>query len=173
MEYDLFDYFLKWLIPFVCSGLFAAIVIPMWNRYKHGRDAELKDKWNVYAQETKNDIEAFKIESKKKDVELEKKIVDVQTALLDKIEQNTAGIRQAILQSHLRELIIDGKMYLKNEYITLEQLADYEERFLTYKTLGGNGHVDPWIAKIRQLPNTPPEPVEETDFSARSKYHHV
>ena len=172
MEYDLFDYFLKWFIPFVCSGLFAAIIIPVWNRYKNGRDAELKDKWNAYAQETKNDLETFKIESKKKDVELEKKIVDVQTALLDKIEQNTAGIRQAILQSHLRELIIDGKMYLKNEYITLDQLADYEERFLTYKTLGGNGHVDPWIAKIRQLPNTPQEQVEETDFSARSKYHH-
>lgn len=167
MEYDLFDYFLKWLIPFACSGLFAAIIIPVWNRYKFGRDAELKDKWNVYAQETKNDIEAFKNESKKKDIELERKILDVQTTLIDKIEQNTAGIRQAILQSHLRELIIDGKMYLKNEYITLEQLADYEERFLTYKSLGGNGHVDPWIAKIRQLPNHPPVAAEETDISAR------
>ena len=77
VEYDLFDYFLKWFIPFVCSGLFAAIIIPVWNRYKNGRDAELKDKWNAYAQETKNDLETFKIESKKKDVELEKKIVDV------------------------------------------------------------------------------------------------
>lgn len=167
MEYDLFDYFLKWFIPFACAGLFGAIIVPIWNRYKCGRDAELKAKWNVYAQETKNDIEAFKNESKKKDIELEQKILNVQTTLVDKIEQNTAGIRQAILQSHLRELIIDGKMYLKNEYITLEQLADYEERFLTYKSLGGNGHVDPWIAKIRQLPNHPPVTAEETDISAR------
>ena len=156
-EYDLFDYFLKWLIPFLCSGLFAAIVIPVWNRYKHGRDAELKEKWNQYATEMKTDIDKFKVDSKQKDVELEQKIVNVQTTLLQKLEENTAGIRQAILQSHLRELIIDGKMYLKQGYITLDQLADYNERVLTYKSLGGNGHADPWITKIRNLPNDPPE----------------
>lgn len=156
-EYDLFDYFLKWLIPFLCSGLFAAIVIPVWNRYKHGRDAELKEKWNQYATEMKTDIDKFKVDSKQKDVELEQKIINVQTTLLQKLEENTAGIRQAILQSHLRELIIDGKMYLKNGYITLDQLADYNERVLTYKSLGGNGHADPWITKIRNLPNDPPE----------------
>lgn len=156
-EYDLFDYFLKWLIPFLCSGLFAAIVIPVWNRYKHGRDAELKEKWNHYATEMKTDIDKFKVDSKQKDVELEQKIVNVQTTLLQKLEENTAGIRQAILQSHLRELIIDGKMYLKQGYITLDQLADYNERVLTYKSLGGNGHADPWITKIRNLPNDPPE----------------
>ena len=156
-EYDLFDYFLKWLIPFLCSGLFAAIVIPVWNRYKHGRDAELKEKWNQYATEMKTDIDKFKVDSKQKDVELEQKIINVQTTLLQKLEENTAGIRQAILQSHLRELIIDGKMYLKNGFITLDQLADYNERVLTYKSLGGNGHADPWIAKIRNLPNDPPE----------------
>ena len=156
-EYDLFDYFLKWLIPFLCSGLFAAIVIPVWNRYKHGRDAELKEKWNQYATEMKTDIDKFKVDSKQKDVELEQKIINVQTTLLQKLEENTAGIRQAILQSHLRELIIDGKMYLKQGYITLDQLADYNERVLTYKSLGGNGHADPWITKISNLPNDPPE----------------
>ena len=76
-EYDLFDYFLKWLIPFLCSGLFAAIVIPVWNRYKHGRDAELKEKWNQYATEMKTDIDKFKVDSKQKDVELEQKIINV------------------------------------------------------------------------------------------------
>lgn len=157
MEYDLIEYFLKWFIPFACAGLFGAVIVPILNRYKKGRDTELRDRWNRYAQETKMDIEHFKAESRAKDVELEKKIVEVQLALLDKIEQNTAGIRQAILQSHLRELIIDGKTYLTVGYITLDQLNDYEERFATYKSLGGNGHVDPWIGKIRRLPNIPPE----------------
>ena len=105
----------------------------------------------------KTDIDKFKVDSKQKDVELEQKIINVQTTLLQKLEENTAGIRQAILQSHLRELIIDGKMYLKQGYITLDQLADYNERVLTYKSLGGNGHADPWITKIRNLPNDPPE----------------
>jgi hypothetical protein len=156
-EYDLLEYALKWLVPFVCAGLFTLLIVPLWNRYKVGKHAELQKEWNECATGMKQDIETFKEESKKKDSQLEKKIDLVQTTLLTKIEENTAGIRQAILQSHLRELIIDGKMYLKQGYIGLEQLADYNERFLVYKSLGGNGHVDPWIKKIRELPNNPPE----------------
>lgn len=128
-QYDLLDYFLKWLIPFICAGVFGAIIVPIWNRYKRGRKAEQQAQWDTYAQTTKNDLDAFKNESRQKDIELEQRITTVQTTLLEKIEQNTAGIRQAILQSHLRELIIDGKVYLQRQYITLEQLADYEDRF--------------------------------------------
>lgn len=159
-EYDLLEYVLKWLVPFMCAGLFSLLIIPLWNRYKVGKHAELQKEWNECATGMKQDIETFKEESKQKDSQLEKKIDTVQTTLLSKIEENTAGIRQAILQSHLRELIIDGKMYLKQGYIGLEQLADYNERFLVYKSLGGNGHVDPWIKKIRELPNDPPEGLE-------------
>lgn len=158
--YDLFDYFLKWFIPFICAGLFSLLVVPLWNRYKNGRHAELQQKWNDYASDMKKDIDTFKAESQAKDEALGDKIAEVQNTLLQKIEENTAGIRQAILQSHLRELIIDGKMYLKQGYIGLENLADYNERFLVYKSLGGNGHVDPWIKKIRELPNEPPEEHE-------------
>ena len=139
-KYDLLEYFLKWLIPFVCAGGFSLFIIPFINKYKAGKK-----------------VEEIKKESEEKDKELEKQILSVQETLLSKIEENTAGIRAAILQSHLRELIIDGKMYINQKYITLEQLADYNERFLVYKSLGGNGHVDPWIKKIRELPNEPPE----------------
>lgn len=159
-EYDLLEYVLKWLVPFVCAGLFSLLIIPLWNRYKVGKHVQLQKEWNECATGMKQDIETFKEESKQKDSQLEKKIDTVQTTLLAKIEENTAGIRQAILQSHLRELIIDGKMYLKQGYIGLEQLADYNERFLVYKSLGGNGHVDPWIKKIRELPNSLPEGLE-------------
>ena len=88
--------------------------------------------------------------------------------VLNKIEENTRGIRKAILSSHLRELIVDGKNYLQQHYITPEQLADYNERFVTYKDLGGNGHVDPWIIKIRELPiKTLAEVKEEQEM-----FHH-
>lgn len=156
-EYDLLDYFLKWAVPFLCAGVFTVVIIPLWNRYKTGKDAELQKKWDECSTGMKNDIEKFKSETKNTESSLEQKITDVQNTLLAKIEENTSGIRQAILQSHLRELIIDGKMYLKAGYITLDQLADYNERFLVYKSLGGNGHVDPWIEKIRKMPNDPPD----------------
>ena len=159
-EYDLLEYFLKWLVPFLCAGTFTAIVVPIWNRYKNGRKAELQQDWNECAKKTLDDIKTIHEELRKKDQQLEGKIDANHTLLLQKLEENTAGIRQAILQSHLRELIIDGKMYIKQHYITLEQLADYNERYLVYKSLGGNGHVDPWIKKIRELPNDPPEDAE-------------
>lgn len=156
-KYDLLEYFLKWLIPFVCAGGFSLFIIPFINKYKAGKKVEEQQEWNNHATALTKQVEEIKKESEEKDKELEKQILSVQDTLLSKIEENTAGIRAAILQSHLRELIIDGKMYINQKYITLEQLADYNERFLVYKSLGGNGHVDPWIKKIRELPNEPPE----------------
>lgn len=35
--------------------------------------------------------------------------------------------------------------------ITIDQLTDYNERYSTYKALGGNGHADIWVSKIREL----------------------
>ena len=71
------------------------------------------------------------------------------------IKANTDLLRSAMLQSHLRELIIDGKTYLHQKYVTLEQLADYNDRFAIYKSLGGNGHATAWVEKINNLPNAP------------------
>ena len=31
-EQQIFDYFLKWFIPFLCAGLFSAIFIPLRNK---------------------------------------------------------------------------------------------------------------------------------------------
>ena len=106
-----------------------------------------------------------------KEDKLEKKIDYLQDNVLNKIEENTRGIRKAILSSHLRELIVDGKEYLKQRYITPEQLADYNERFVTYKDLGGNGHVDPWIIKIRELPIKTQAEIELEKYEHEHELH--
>lgn len=82
---------------------------------------------------------------------MSKRIDFLQKDVIEKIDENTKGIRTAMLQQQLRGLIIDGKSYLKRGKITIDQLTDYNERYSTYKALGGNGHADIWVSKIREL----------------------
>lgn len=154
MEQLIFEYVLKWFIPFACAGLFSLIIIPLWNRYKNGRHAELQEEWNKCAAGMKADVANIKAHSEENDKKLEDKI-DQNNQILAEIKANTDLLRSAMLQSHLRELIIDGKTYLHQKYVTLEQLADYNDRFAIYKSLGGNGHATAWVEKINNLPNAP------------------
>lgn len=173
-HYDLFEYFLKWLIPFLCAGAFTSFIIPFWNKYKIGQKAALQQKWDECAQEFKTEMASFEANTSKeesrlsrelkelkklsddRDAAIESRLIEIQEQLIEKIDDSTRGVREAVLQSHLRDLLADGKIYIERGYITLEQLTDYENRYQIYKSLGGNGHMDPWIAKIRELSNNPP-----------------
>lgn len=146
-ELNILEYVIKWAVPFCCAGAFSLLVTPLVKTFKSGKKVQDQEELETHLAESKviQNMQA-------KEERLESKIDYLQDNVLNKIEENTRGIRKAILSSHLRELIVDGKSYLKQHYITPEQLADYNERFVTYKDLGGNGHVDPWIVKIRELP---------------------
>lgn len=146
-ELNILEYVIKWAVPFCCAGAFSLLVTPLVKTFKSGKKVQDQEELEAHLAESKviQNMQA-------KEERLESKIDYLQDNVLNKIEENTRGIRKAILSSHLRELIVDGKSYLKQHYITPEQLADYNERFVTYKDLGGNGHVDPWIVKIRELP---------------------
>lgn len=160
---NILEYVVKWAVPFCCAGAFSLLVTPLVKTFKSGKKVQDQEEWDAHLAESKviQDMQA-------KEDKLEKKIDYLQDNVLNKIEENTRGIRKAILSSHLRELIVDGKQYLQQHYITPEQLADYNERFVTYKDLGGNGHVDPWIIKIRELPiKTLAEVKEEQEM-----FHH-
>lgn len=173
-QYDLFEYFLKWLIPFLCAGVFSLFIVPFWNKYKTGEKAALQQKWDECATDFKAEVSSFeasvskeesrlskeikelKLASDAQDKAIEERLLKVQELLLQKIDESTRGVREAVLQSHLRDLLADGKIYIEQGFVTLEQLADYEDRYQIYKSLGGNGHMDPWIKKVRSLSNNPP-----------------
>ena len=166
-EQQVFDYFLKWFIPFLCAGLFSAIFIPLRNKLKKGQEVTDQTEWDNHAQAIQQQIDNLKNETQL----LSKRIDFLQNnkslftnddfAVLKigqskkedvmKIDENTKGIRVAMLQQQLRGLIIDGKSYLRRGKITIDQLTDYNERYSTYKALGGNGHADIWVSKIREL----------------------
>lgn len=147
VEQQIFDYFLKWLIPFLCAGLFSLIVIPFWNKYKKGKDLSDQGEWDKHAKSIQRQIDNLQAEMQL----LQKRVDFLQKDVIEKIDENTKGIREAMIQQQLRALIIDGKTYLRHNKITIDQLTDYNDRYATYKRLGGNGHADIWVQKIREL----------------------
>lgn len=148
LEQQVFDYFLKWLIPFVCAGLFTLIIVPFWNKYKKGKAVTDQSEWDEHSKSIQRQIDNLHAETQL----LSKRLDFLQKDVIEKIDENTKGIREAMIQQQLRGLIIDGKTYLRHQKITIDQLADYNDRFATYKRLGGNGHADVWVQKIRELP---------------------
>ncbi len=158
-QQQIFDYFLKWFIPFLCAGIFSAIVLPIWNKFKKGNSLAEQEEWDSHSSSIQAQIDTLKAETQI----LSKRIDFLQKDVIEKIDENTKGIREAMLQQQLRSLIVDGKAYLKRGRITVDQLTDYNDRYKTYKTLGGNGHADIWVAKTRQLDIVPSLDEEEYD----------
>ena len=168
-ELNILSYVVKWAVPFCCAGAFSLLITPLVKTFRSGKKVQDQEEWDAHLANSQviKDMQA-------KEDKLEEKIDYLQDNVLNKIEENTRGIRKAILSSHLRELIVDGKHYLRQHYITPEQLADYNERFVTYKDLGGNGHVDPWIVKIRELPiKTLIELAEEEAAEPHTHNHNI
>lgn len=91
------------------------------------------------------DLETFKEISLGADQEHEEQ--------MDKILDGIASLREGILSSHFNLLLNKSMDYIKRGWISVEELELYEEELIVYKKLGGNGHLDPWIDKVRKLPN--------------------
>lgn len=153
----LFDYFLKWLIPFACAGLFTIAVVPLVSKYKMGKEKVAQEVWNAHAKELKQEVEQFKSEQSQKNAELEQQICAVEENLMSKIEENTSGVREAVLAMHLQTLITKSKQFITQKYISVDDLENYDEQVEVYKKLGGNGQLTPWASKVQKLPNEPPE----------------
>lgn len=147
-HYDILEYILKWLIPFVCAGAFTLIVVPQWNKFKKGNAAVAQEDWNSHASTIYEQIDLLK----QKDKMLEDKIDYIQNDLMVKLQADISIIKESMKQNQLRDLIVDGKHYLAHGEITIDQLTNYNDRFQVYKSLGGNGHADIWVKKVRELP---------------------
>ena len=100
---------------------------------------------NQKIQEVQQNLEAFKEISLGADQEHEEQ--------MDKILDGISALQKGILSSHFNLLLNKSMEYIKRGWISVEELELYEEELIVYKKLGGNGHLDPWIEKVRKLPN--------------------
>ena len=91
---------------------------------------------------------------------LKKTVKDSNKEIKDEIEKVLNIIellQEGILSSHLDSLIQDCKGWIKQGWIPLDLLERFEEKYKLYKDLGGNGHMEPWASRVRELPNKPPK----------------
>ena len=64
-------------------------------------------------------------------------------------------LQKGVLDQHFTNLVSTCKVYLQRQptaYITPVELIQYNEKLALYHQLGGNGHMDVWDEKIRELP---------------------
>lgn len=74
---------------------------------------------------------------------------------LVKIAEQIEVLREGILSSHFNALKDKSIAFIKQKWISPEDLEHYEEDLAVYKNLHGNGKMDPWVKKVRALPNDP------------------
>lgn len=62
-----------------------------------------------------------------------------------------APMREAMLSSHYEALLAKCKKYIQAGQITFDELNLLEKDYETYSKLGGNGHMEAWMIRVRQL----------------------
>lgn len=60
-------------------------------------------------------------------------------------------MREALLSSHYQALLEKCKRYVQAGQLTADELDSLEKDYQTYKKLGGNGHMELWMIRVRQL----------------------
>ena len=72
--------------------------------------------------------------------------------LLNKRSEKKSGLEKGVQLLLLDALKAQGKGYIADGHISLEELEAYKETYKTYKSLGGNGFVDTLLSKVEKLP---------------------
>lgn len=181
---------IKWLIPVLCVAIVGLITAHFVKPFKKGNAAAKQEEWDALFDasthpKTMGDAEWQSVKqslfevSAGADKEILEKIDKLSTSIEEQNKVNTAYhervdksidlIQQGVQDAHLQNLICTCQTYIRRGYITTAEFETYQQRYKLYKDLGGNGHMEPWNAKICALPNEPkvstPPP---TETSARS-----
>lgn len=170
------DTIVKWLIPVVCAGLLAWFVAHLFKPFKAGSQLKDQQDWDKnykdseepkkVMQQVKEDLEEI---TNKADQAIINKIDNLNKEILDQkakskqyhdqVDESMKLITDGVRDAHLQNLISTCETYIRRGYITSTELDVYQSRYNLYKKLGGNGHMEPWDAKIKALPN---EPLKQT-----------
>ena len=170
---------IKWLIPTLCVAIVGLITVHFVKPFKKGTSAGKQEEWDkhfVASQEPKKmgdkELEQVKAELKKAvtdaDQEILRQIGELSNSINaqnesnkiyhEKVDKSINLIQQGVQEAHLQNLIATCQVYIKRGYITTAEFETYQARYQLYKDLGGNGHMEPWNAKICALPNEPSKP---------------
>ena len=163
------EYWIKWLLSGM--GLMAtACVVFFWKKIKTFfidtiNFWKAKDKAS-YLKEIYGELEKSERETDKKINDLHKELEEFKEHSVGADQQHEEQMQEimngitvltrGVLSSHFNMLLNKSMTYIKRGWISVEELSLYEEELVVYKDLHGNGHLDPWVDKVRKLPNEKP-----------------
>lgn len=137
------EFWMKWLLAGL-GAIATSIIVALWARIKKdakyvkaGREQEVFK--NVY-----DEIN-----------ELREITLGEYTDLNDKVEaviQNLDVLREGILSAHYNALKEKCTRQINARHISIYELEIIEEEYTLYKKLGGNGHMEALMVKVRSLP---------------------
>lgn len=177
---------IKWLIPVICVAIVGLITAHIVKPYKVGNAARQQEEWDAHFAASSKPREMGDRELQNMKNELRATVTDADTQILEQIKnissniekQNEQNIKyhekvdksinliqQGVLDAHLQNLIATCQVYIRRGYISPAEFETYQARYQLYKDLGGNGHMEPWNAKIIALPNEPPVKINTINTS--------
>lgn len=180
---------IKWLIPALCVAIVGLVASHIIKPYKKGNDAKQQEQWDARFRASHEPKTMGDTEMKKMKEEITSVVTAADNKILEKIGELTNSIdaqnksnkeyhsrvdksinliQQGVQDAHLQNLIATCQVYIKRGYITTAEFETYQSRYQLYKDLGGNGHMEPWNAKICALPNEPPKPPITTSGSSNN-----
>ena len=150
--------FKQYWMEFVCGLIITALtgaVAFLWAKVKRGYHLVKEEEKEDYLSDVNNRLS----KDENKLATLEKSVTDLKKELKDDIKnvlKTIELIREGMLSSHLDNLVQECKGWIKKGWIPLDSLERFEEKYSLYRALGGNGHMEPWASRVRELPNKPP-----------------
>ena len=173
---------IKWLIPVLCVAIVGLITAHLVKPLQKGTEAKQQEEWDKHFKASSEpkimgDKELATVKKELKDTvhgadqEILKQIKDLSTSINvqnesnkvyhEKVDKSINLIQDGVRDAHLQNLIQTCEGYIKRGYITPTELDVYQSRYKLYKDLGGNGHMEPWDAKVKALPHEPPKLVTQ------------
>lgn len=170
---------IKWLIPVICVAVVGLVTAHFVKPFRKGNAANRQDDWDEHfraSQEPRKmgdaELSNLKEELNKSDKQILDKISELSNSINEqnevnreyhkKVDKSINLIQQGVQDAHLQNLIATCQTYIRRGYITSAEFETYQARYKLYKDLGGNGHMEPWDAKIQALPNEPPQKYTNT-----------
>ena len=165
---------LKWAIPALCVAIIGVITAKIIKPIQKQNAAQEQADWDEHMRQSTvpqtfcdQTYDRLRQESDQKDQEIINKI-DKLCNTIDSHNNETIAyrktndkqielIQEGVRDVHLQNLIHTCETYIKRGYITSAEREIYQQRYKLYKSLGGNGHMEPWDAKIQALPSEPPQ----------------
>ena len=140
------EFFLKWLLGIVTGILTSALVFSR-KKIKDFFNYETRKKKKQLLKGVNREIKEIEEEIQHKDDEVTQILKDFKKEFMSILEP----MRAALLSSHYEALLAKCKKYIQAGEITFDELELLERDYGTYSALGGNGHMEAWMIRIRQL----------------------